>query len=392
LAKVLLGWELGSGLGHVIPPRDIARRLAADGHEPEMVFENVVDSAALFEPGEFPLLQAPSWHGRPHGIAGDMSAATYADVLAVEGFRSAEAIATIVEGWDRLLDLIQPDLVISNAGPALTLAARGRVPAIVIGNGFAMPPSELDFLPPLQPGARPAVRQADLVAAINQVQTSRGRPMLPALPALFDGEERYILTLATLDPYADHRQAPADGPLTPYAGPAPLPPSDSVFAYIDADQPNLRMIMEGLGSIGLPTRVCVRGAPASAVEDLATGTVTVLAEVPDLAAAIRGASVVVHDGGLFTASTALSVGRPQMILPRGLERHLTALRIQELGTGVTVMGLFSAPQFATLLTSAANSGRMSRRALEVAGDLARAERRDLLSEIAESCEILLATV
>ena len=390
MANILVGWELGFGLGQVVPLRDIARRLAALGHQPQLVFNNVVDPAALFAPGEFRMLQAPSWLPRRSRLGGDVNAATYADVLALAGFNSVASIATIVQAWDELLDLTAPDLVVGNASPALWLAARGQIPTIALGNGFAMPPSELAYLPPLQPDAHPTVRQADLVGAINQIQTNRGRPTLPNLPALFDADAKYILTLPTLDPYADHRPSPADGPLSPYGGPLPMPPSDSVFAHFDADQPGLGVIMEGLALAGLTTNAFIRGAPPSAVERYAQDNISIVEDVPDFGAAIRDCSVVVHDGGLHTASVALSLGRPQVILPRGLERRLTAQRVHDLGTGIKIEGRISAPHFATILAGAANSGRMARRAFEVATDLSRAEPRDVLSEIVETCEELVA--
>jgi UDP:flavonoid glycosyltransferase YjiC (YdhE family) len=62
--------------------------------------------------------------------------------------------------------------------------------------------------------------------------------------------------------------------------------------------------------------------------------VTVLREPPPLAAAVAGASLVFHHGGIDTAQTALALGGPQLILPRYLDQRLTGEALAALGVGV----------------------------------------------------------
>ena len=44
--------------------------------------------------------------------------------------------------------------------------------------------------------------------------------------------------------------------------------------------------------------------------------------------------LLIHHGGLSTATAGLLAGTPQVLLPRHLEHHVTGYRLFKLGTGV----------------------------------------------------------
>ena len=190
-----MGWEMGAGLGHVAPLLAVARGLREHGHRPVLALRDVVEPAFLLREDPIPVLQAPVWQPPP-GHRGRMPAtATLADIFVVTGFGDRDRIHAIVAAWDGLIDLVRPKLVVAEFSPGLCLAARGRVPVVAIGNGFALPPSEMETFPPLQPDVKPLARQDDLLASVNRVQRERGAPPLPGLPALFDAEAQFVHAL-----------------------------------------------------------------------------------------------------------------------------------------------------------------------------------------------------
>ena len=216
-----MGWEMGGGLGHVVPLLAVARELRARGHRPVLALRDVVEPAFLLRQDGFAVVQAPAW--QPPRARRGPATATLADIFVVMGFGDRDRIHAIVAAWDGLIGLVRPKLVVAEFSPGLCLAARGRVPVVAIGSGFCLPPPEMETFPPLQPKVKSLVRQEDLLASVNRVQRERGAPPLPGLPALFDAEAQFVRALPLLDPYAAHRARPADGPLEPLPDAAPPP-------------------------------------------------------------------------------------------------------------------------------------------------------------------------
>ncbi len=58
-----MGWEMGGGLGHVVPLLAVARGLREHGHRPVLALRDVVEPAFLLRQDGFPVLQAPA--GQP---------------------------------------------------------------------------------------------------------------------------------------------------------------------------------------------------------------------------------------------------------------------------------------------------------------------------------------
>ena len=147
-----MGWEMGGGLGHVVPLLAVARGLREHGHRPVLALRDVVEPAFLLRPDGFAVVQAPAW--QPPRARRGPATATLADIFVVMGFGHRDRIHAIVAAWDGLIGLVRPKLVVAEFSPGLCLAARGRVPVVAIGSvglsgkGFTQGPQKrLDFLP-----------------------------------------------------------------------------------------------------------------------------------------------------------------------------------------------------------------------------------------------------
>ena len=90
MGTVLLGWELGDGLGHVTKLLEIAHELAAHGHSPVLALKDFVVARPLLRDVPFPILQAPIWW---QPVPPSFRASSYADILALKGFADADGLA-----------------------------------------------------------------------------------------------------------------------------------------------------------------------------------------------------------------------------------------------------------------------------------------------------------
>src|SRR3546814_6352681 len=99
------------------------------------------------------------------------------DLLRLIGYGRRDALAHRLTAWEGVLDTVRPDVVVGDFSPTLNLAARGRVPSIVVGNGYTIPPGGRP-MPPIRPW-QPALEafsvthEAELMATANAAQIGR---------------------------------------------------------------------------------------------------------------------------------------------------------------------------------------------------------------------------
>jgi hypothetical protein len=105
----------------------------------------------------------------------------------------------------------------------------------------------------------------------------------------------------------------------------------NVFAYLTSRHRSLPTVLGALGRSGVPVQAYCRGLDP-AMRSLATDYGIELHDQPqDLPTLLPRVSLVVHHGGLGTCQTALSLGRPQLLLPWHGEQRLHAEALEEIG-------------------------------------------------------------
>ena len=57
MSTILLGWELGEGLGHVAHLLEVARELAAHGHSPVLAVKDFAVARVMLRDVPFPVLR-----------------------------------------------------------------------------------------------------------------------------------------------------------------------------------------------------------------------------------------------------------------------------------------------------------------------------------------------
>lgn len=383
---VLLGWELGGGLGHVQPLLTLARELAGHGHRPVFALRELVRPWALLKDTGYTVLPAPFWTG-PVTTKGPF-AASFADILAWCGFASVDGLAPVVQAWMGILDLVRPDLVLADHAPSLCLATRGRVATVLVGAGFWLPPATLGEFPALMPGQPPVVPEAELLEVVRQVQERRGAPAPQTLPGLFDAADRFVTALPEIDPYPG-REEPHVGPLEPLLIPMPAPPRPGWFAYLAADYPPLVDVLGRAAATGIAGRAYVRGAAPELRAKVRALGVEVLDEPRPLAESLAQAAVVIHHGGAATTQFALSAGRPQLCLPQHLEQALTARCLHQLGVGHYLWQNYPAADVTEAVRQLVGQPRFRTRAAAVAESIRRRGPWDGVGTVVARCLELL---
>jgi len=332
MAHVLIGWEFGAGRGHVQRMAQIAGALKAQGHRISFALQRLdgmsaeeTDGAEVWQSPLSPRLHASGAHassGPPAGMA---------DILARLGFDEAAIVAAVVNGWDRMLAAIRPDVIVADFAPLLLLTAHDRIPTISVGTGFTAPPSEMGELPRLIE-MEATVDPAALLAEVNRGLDGAGRPALDALPRIFAADRELAADFVELDPYAAWRRAAPSRPLPPEFA-ARAGGGEEIFVYAgERTQPH-SPLWTGLAGAGLPVRIHALRATTKVRDTLVGHGFAFEAEpVPFAEIAARSRMVLSHGGHGFTCAS-LAAGLPHVIFYYDLEKLLNGVALARLGLG-----------------------------------------------------------
>ena len=326
--KVLLGWELGTGQGHIQRMASLARILANKGFEPVFALKSYHIKGISFS-GQTVL--AP-----PLPFSGRHKSYTYADILETFGFGNAKLLRAHLQAWRSILEEVKPSLIIAEHAPGLVLAARGLVPTVVVGDGFTVPPP-VEVFPILQFPAPPEseVRQEQVSNTVRSVVKLNA-----SLGQVLNGERSFIYSIPELDPYRHLR----DNAQYVSLHITPIPrnlhnANGSAWAYLANGYPFRNLVLQ---------------------------TLKPQCEFKPLKEILAEKSLAIHHGGLTTALACLIAGIPQLILPIHFEQQLNGMALSQWG----VAKIITKPTWEELLIVQAQTYELTDNALRVAESLA----------------------
>ena len=146
MARFAFTWELGQGLGHLVRYLPLVRTLVERDDDVWFLVKNVGQAERVFsglpvrieqiEPGSTPRAQQLR------------TLNSYPQILGNFGFYSAAALEKQVAAWLGMFGQIDSDLLVIDHSPMAMLANRiSKIPSIVSGTGFTVPPSSTPMRP-----------------------------------------------------------------------------------------------------------------------------------------------------------------------------------------------------------------------------------------------------
>lgn len=326
--RVLLAWELGVGYGHSMKLARVGSRLAAAGHQVVAACTRPFFATPLHQAG-IPVLVAPET--TPAGFRPVPASATLTDSLAQAGLLDEQAMRRALAGWRAILDEVRPDLVVLDYAPMATLAARGRARTIQTGVGFCLPPQDLTAFPLLHTFAPPMAQDADMLDAVNRALAAEGSDGIDRVGALFQADDAFVCTFELLDPYADLRQRPADGPLMIEPMRERRPGASGIFAYLHMDVIARPGVMAALLVLGPMLEIYTPTAAPEVVAALRAVGARVHGAPQRMSTVLERSRLVLHQGNAGIAADALAAGVPQYTLCQHVEHYLNGEAIAAAG-------------------------------------------------------------
>ncbi len=367
----------------------LADELSILGHEIIFVCRDVEVAHDAVKAKGYSLIQGPVWKNPPLKNIRKISTPSYADVIARQGFGFKHKLRAMLSAWDDSLALLKPDLIIADHSPGLSLAVRNSLPMINLGNGFTLPPSEIDEYPDIITSGKPLVSQIKLLQMFNELQDERRKPRLERLPQVFDTEGQFVCTLPQLDPYDGMRQKPVIGPLEDKIEPSPLPDVPHIFIYLANDAEDRDVVLESINLLNVPATAFIRGGQSTLLENFQSQTLRILTNPVEFSEMLPNASLVIHSGGGGTATSCLMAGRPQVLLPRQSETGLTAKLIEKQGLGCTIRRETSVSGISKTIKSVLEDQGMSDRCVSTAMEISIGDWDNAVGKIVAKAQKLI---
>jgi hypothetical protein len=297
---------------------------------------DMVSATRLIGGRGFDFVQAPK--AAPSSVASSRLL-NYGDILAQSGFDTPVNLASLVNGWLSLFRVFGADCLLADHAPSALVAARTvALPAVVVGEGFAVPPAThpsptFRVRETVHPGRLLAADERALIS-INAVLDASGKPRMQRVADLFAGAQILLTGYPEMDHYGPRQgvryigsigvQTEGDRVLWPNV------PGPKVFAYLHAED-NVRALASTLKQARGGSAIIVWPEMDSRQVGGVPERAHITANPVRLDDAMRDADLVVTEANSFTTAFALKHRKRIILLPRTAEQFLLAHRLGEQG-------------------------------------------------------------
>ena len=394
MSRIVLAWELGEGLGHLVRLSQLARALAARGHEVTLIAKELDPLRPLLGGDAIRILPAP--------FAGAVTSPrrqvhTLADILLRRGYQQPATLKPLVHAWQQLFALLQPELVVLDYAPTAALALRGySCRTLVFGNGYCAPAVGLP-LRSLAPGRGEGRHPFEGEEAVLRTINALSPEPVTQVAELFAADRICLADYPWFDADTAHRQQAlylgvlpnryVSGRLVADLHRAATRPR--ILAYLDLNYAGTDGLLRALARSGAETWCQLPAAQRAAAQHYASPQLHWVTDWLDFPACMVRVDLVVCHGNLGTVAQGLIAGRPLLMLPGHLEHWHNAQKIQQAGAGRWLPATTPVSQWEQILLTMLNASNYAAAAQRIGRELAAVAPSDPWATLLDVCEDLL---
>ena len=339
MARILIVWEFGRNLGHIARGLPLARACRDAGHEVVWAVPDLRAAARELAGEGFLLLQTPLVRAAPS----QAPPISFADMLLREGYDDEAGLLGSLHGWVSLVRLAAPAAIVHDYAPTALLAARvARVPAMVLGSGFTVPPPVTPapgFFPSGVPAQVLCEAEARLVARVNGALAAFGAEPITSMADIYAQGGQYLTTFEELDPFGPRPHARYFGPMFALGRQRAVDWSTTgrrrIFAYLRPEVPGCEALLDAMNAGEAEVLCAMPGLPQTWPARF--DRIRFEPGAVDMDRLLPGADLAITNGA-GTIPTCLLAGVPVLVLPHFVEQYLAGVRVQALGAGLVATG------------------------------------------------------
>lgn len=338
--NIVICWELGGGLGHLVKGAMLARLLLERDCTVSFAVRDLASAHPLLPEENYCLVQAPYFDGQLRDWA---PPADYAELLLHAGWGEAGGLRARVRGWRGLYDALNTDLVIADHAPTAILAARTQgIPTVQWGHGFGMPTRPWPVFRTWEatPVERLAQVRRHILTSVNTVLNHFGEAGLDAPEQLLETAACFLNTWPELDHYPGRGNADYCGPLWPAGIGEPPWQGESnrprIFAYLRPNLPGLPAVIQALAALDADILIHLADRSGLDLPAALPSHLRFTDRLIDIHAVARNADLVLCSGTDTLHGMAVR-GIPTLALPMNAEQRMGAERLLAIGAGLCLV-------------------------------------------------------
>jgi spore coat polysaccharide biosynthesis predicted glycosyltransferase SpsG len=341
MARILLSWELGGGLGHINRLCTIARFLKKKNHNVALVLRELSQAAYYCEKDDIPCFHAPLFQ-RNKRISFPIS--TYAQLLYHCGFDNDDALTARIKAWKNIIRLYKPDILIADHSPTALCAFHSMpVKKILVGTGFSIPPA-ISPLPEMRkPGFIP---EEEVIQWEERVVTIIGKAFkkcridpIKHLFQIYEADAKLLFTFPECDHFSQRKDGEYVGicppPTTGISLKWPLAEGKRIFGYLTHYR-GIDTLLDVLIQTPCSYVLFIRNMEEKLYKTYHRANLVLSKKPLNIHRAVAACDLGICHATHDTSLRLLLAGKPLFMLPLFLEQGMTADNIQHSGAGLSV--------------------------------------------------------
>ena len=333
---IVLAWELGAALGHVMGFRGLVTGFLSQGCTVSIVGRNLCSVEKIFSDLDITYYQSPVFLAEKKERL--PATHSYSDIIYDLGYESEGSLMGLVKGWNHLFSLIKPDLIICDHSPtALLSSACLDIPSCTFGNGFFIPPdSELPVL--FQKTDKTIQKQVLaryklVLKSINKVLDSHSKKAISSLYDLFRPATHFLCTFAETDHYSRAHDTVYYGPrsTTNQGRVYTFAPQEKViFAYLQPYTAKLIPLLSALAKLPMRSILYIPRPTDDVLRLINTHkNLSLTNEHVNVESMFTNTMLLVSNGSHGLVNEALVRGIPAVLFPTQLEQNILAKKLSD---------------------------------------------------------------
>lgn len=340
MRHIVICWELGEGLGHLVSMSKIVEELTRQGYKVTCILKDITMAHKILGRFRTEWLAAPRIYLR-NPIPAPIN---HAEVLFNTGYRDADSIASLLIGWRTIFSALKPDRIICEYAPTAGLAGKALgIDVICIDSGFSTPPLRVrpdDRLPPIR--HTPSVtedrlRESELnvLGMVNRARWMVGDAELVRFSDIFNSKVLYR-NWTEFNHFGMHSPELHMGQIFGDSGGVrPEWPANGlprVFAYLKPNHPESLPVLRAALACGYQVVAYLPGFPDSVLSELCQNPRIMVSPLPfNLNELPEDIQLGIWHSATGGIARCLDKGMRMIFLPMHPEQYLAAMAVRGAG-------------------------------------------------------------
>ncbi|MBL4797222.1 MAG: hypothetical protein JKY50_07400 [Oleispira sp.] len=348
MKTALFCWELGAGLGHLTPIKQLSKELIRRGYKVWLAARDLHNIHHIFHDIDINLIAAPV--NRNNINKASQNTLSYADLIYHIGYKDKESLSNHIKGWQGIFELVNPDLIFFDHSPTAIIASQNyKAKKILMGSPFSRPPETenqestgvFSFFDHAKTDKMPQAQsiEKETLNNINYACEKNNLTQLHLISNIFSPINFEIFNCLEEFDHFGPRNDQTNRYYLPTTSSAsekkPEWPNTSgtktekkIFAYLKA-RPNIITVINGL--IASKTSAILYIAGRFELKQQLPAHIQIIHQPVCMQSILKECDLLISNANLNTMQQTALAGKPQLALPIQLEQEILLHRLQEQG-------------------------------------------------------------